>query len=243
MSERVNKLIVFLRMSAGLTLVTITALLAAQSLGLISNRETAILEGRIRMSEALALGSSVSAQRQEFQGLEACYRAQRERCPELESLALWDSGGQLLAGAGEVGPPPQNLAATVSSPSEVRIRVALGGGSWGLLQSRFRVSSLASSTWGFLDWDSCVLVGVVGAISFVLTNLYLWIVLGRNKDARGAAVPQRVRTALNTLAEGVLILDKEQRIALSNDAFARLLDQSVKEIEGRKVSDLPWDGA
>ena len=34
-------------------------------------------------------------------------------------------------------------------------------------------------------------------------------------------MPDRVRATLNTIAEGLLVLDKEQRIALANDAFAR----------------------
>ena len=51
-------------------------------------------------------------------------------------------------------------------------------------------------------------------------------------------VPDRVRDTLNTVMEGVLVLDREQRIALANDAFARTVGVPAEALRGRRASDL-----
>jgi diguanylate cyclase (GGDEF)-like protein/PAS domain S-box-containing protein len=53
-------------------------------------------------------------------------------------------------------------------------------------------------------------------------------------------VPHRVRAALDSLAEGVIILHHDQRIALANAAFAKLSGRAANELQGEKVTDFPW---
>ena len=60
---------------------------------------------------------------------------------------------------------------------------------------------------------------IFGCAIFLGISGYLRLVLRHADDRK--VVPERVRAALNTIAEGVLVLDREQRIALANDAFAR----------------------
>ena len=54
------------------------------------------------------------------------------------------------------------------------------------------------------------------------------------------AVPARVRAALDTMAEGLLVLDKKQQIVLANQAFANILGKSSEELVGLKAGDMPW---
>jgi PAS domain S-box-containing protein len=49
-----------------------------------------------------------------------------------------------------------------------------------------------------------------------------------------------VRATLDTLTEGVVILDSEQRIAIANQAFADLVGRPARELEGCKVSEFAW---
>src|SRR5205823_4426804 len=55
-----------------------------------------------------------------------------------------------------------------------------------------------------------------------------------------AVIPDRVKTMLNTLAEGVLVLDKQERVVLANDAFATAVGRSTTELQGMEASKLPW---
>ena len=57
------------------------------------------------------------------------------------------------------------------------------------------------------------------------------------------AVPERVRSALDTMAEGLLVLDNKEQIMLANRAFATLLTTTPEALLGRRVGEFPWSGA
>src|SRR3954452_3192897 len=75
---------------------------------------------------------------------------------------------------------------------------------------------------------------------FVLSVLYLRAVFRRVDMAQAKVVPDRVRTTLNTLVEGVLVLDRQQRIVLANTECGRAVGVPAEKLQARKVSDLPW---
>jgi diguanylate cyclase (GGDEF)-like protein/putative nucleotidyltransferase with HDIG domain len=229
----------FLRVSLGLTSLTLCVLLVAQSLGLVPDADRAVLEGRMALAEAVAIHASVAVQRHDMEGLEAAFRAELQHNPELESVTLWGASNQVLATAGE--PINEVDAAAFSTPTDVRVPVALDASTWGLLNLCFRTSPWSSGDWGGIGTQSALLIGFVTAGCCGLHGLFLWRALHAARRVDDEAVPKRVRAALNTLAEGVLILDREQRIALSNEAFAQMVNKSVSELEGRKASELSWE--
>jgi len=53
-------------------------------------------------------------------------------------------------------------------------------------------------------------------------------------------VPSRVRSALDTLTEGVLLINGAGRIVFSNHAFAKYTHHDVRELTGKRVSKLGW---
>src|SRR5262249_13020414 len=65
-------------------------------------------------------------------------------------------------------------------------------------------------------------------------------VLRKADLGKARVVPQRVRDTLNTVMEGVLVLDRDQRIALANDSFGRMLGQDPSALRGVKASELAW---
>ena len=54
------------------------------------------------------------------------------------------------------------------------------------------------------------------------------------------SVPMHVRSTLDTFSEGVVVLDKEQRIVLANDKFRQHIGKSDQELLGQEIDDLPW---
>ncbi len=56
----------------------------------------------------------------------------------------------------------------------------------------------------------------------------------------GSVVPDRVRSALDVLANGVLILDEKGRIVLANNSFSESVGKPPKEIIGLLPSVFPW---
>ena len=77
---------------------------------------------------------------------------------------------------------------------------------------------------------------------FVLGSItgYSWFLLRERCHPR-PVVPDRVRQALDTLSEGLLVLDEHESIVLANQAFARTVDVSQQDLVGRSVGSLPWE--
>jgi diguanylate cyclase (GGDEF)-like protein/putative nucleotidyltransferase with HDIG domain len=231
----------FLRISMGLTSLTLCVLLVAQGLGLVPDADRAILRGRLVVAEAVAIHASVAIQRHDVEGLEAAFRAELEHDPELASLTLWGPAQQLLAAAGELTPAPETGAGGYSTPTDVRVPVALDADTWGMLNLHFRSSPWSCGAWGGIGTQSLLLIGFVTLGCCAVHGTFLWRALRNARKIDEEAVPKRVRAALNTLAEGVLILDRDQRIALSNEAFAQLVNKPISALEGRLASELSWE--
>src|SRR5207244_12195794 len=61
----------------------------------------------------------------------------------------------------------------------------------------------------------------LGSASFLAFWLYLTKILQYLDPSQ--SVPKHVRSALDTLAEGLLVIDASDRIVLANDAFAAMV--------------------
>jgi diguanylate cyclase (GGDEF)-like protein/PAS domain S-box-containing protein len=70
--------------------------------------------------------------------------------------------------------------------------------------------------------------------------LFVRFLLRQLESSQARVVPRRVRATLDTLAEGVVVLDKQGQIVMANEAFAKATGSSTSELEGQKVSDFPW---
>jgi len=57
------------------------------------------------------------------------------------------------------------------------------------------------------------------------------------------AIPTRVRTALDTMVEGLLVIDAKENIVLANQAFAATVGKTPEEIIGLHPSDFKWSAA
>ncbi|MEM7785097.1 MAG: ATP-binding protein, partial [Planctomycetota bacterium] len=53
-------------------------------------------------------------------------------------------------------------------------------------------------------------------------------------------IPQRVRSALDTMAEGLLVIDIKGQIVLANAAVAEILETEVEKLLGRHAADFGW---
>jgi PAS domain S-box-containing protein len=74
--------------------------------------------------------------------------------------------------------------------------------------------------------------------SLVAFYFYLGRVL-RHLDP-SQAVPGRVRAALDTLAEGLVVIDKKRNIVLANQAFASLLGATSESLLGKQLAGFGW---
>ena len=111
------------------------------------------------------------------------------------------------------------------------------GGIWGHLELRF--TPLGRGGWiGFIDNDWVRLVLYIAVFSFIAFYFYLGRTL-KQLDP-GKAVPSRVRSALDTMAGGLLVIDAGGNIVLANTAFTELLAVEPETLVGKTARELDW---
>lgn len=234
----------------GLSSLLTSVILVAMFLGFVPNRNAAIMEGRLALSEALASSSSMLLKRGDLAGIRASLEFIIERNPELASVVLsrqWNSSDVVIG-----APIPEPVEVMVSNQvlddansrqawSDERhvIDVPLYRGTreWGAL--RFHFVDMTSATW----FDRArrlpfALILFVALLSFPLFYLYLGKMLKELNPS--TAVPSRVRSALDTMAEALLVIDRRGDLVLANSAFAKLLGKPAESLLGLQATDLAW---
>src|SRR5262249_62069971 len=93
---RMTRRFSLIRLSLLFTSLTVSLLFLACALGLLPDRQEAMLQGRKSLCEAMAIQFSHCAQRGEVTTFEATTRAIVERTPDLLSAALRKTNGALV---------------------------------------------------------------------------------------------------------------------------------------------------
>lgn len=226
------------RLSIGFASLTVGILCLAFLFGLVPDRDQAVLEGRKSLSESLAIHCTAAVQQNEVETLRHTVPEIVRRNPDVQSAALRNVAGEILL---EVGDHQAHWDASQTGPSDAQMQVpiALKDQRWGTVELRFR-PLFGQGILGMLTSPAYRLLAFVGIVGTIVYFGYLWRVLGKLLSGDFGAVPKRIRATMDTLSEGVLILDKHQNIALANDAFARIVGQPAEKLEGLKASELPW---
>jgi PAS domain-containing protein len=124
------------------------------------------------------------------------------------------------------------LPGAYSNDSQVQVPILDGKNVWGNVELRF--TPLKPSGWRAYVQDPQVeMVGFVVICSFFAFYFYLGRVL-RQLDPKNA-VPARVRAALDTLAEGLLVIDPKGYIVLANQAFAGVVGKPSETLTGTRT--------
>lgn len=192
------------------------------------------------MCETLAISCTLAAQQDDDAMIAAVTRSVVGRNPEILSAAVRRADGRLLAAAGDHASQWGDGRGKGSTPTHMRVPVAMGSTPWGTIEVRFRPLG-GSRALPYLGGSLFPLIAFVGSTGTLATSLYLRSALRPSASSwsrRSGVVPDRVRQTLNTVMEGVLVLDKDQRIALANDAFAATVGVPAESLRGRRASDL-----
>ena len=223
------------RIACSLTLFSFSAVLIARVLGLFPDHRATVMQGRISLCEALAIQCSQLARQNDVQGIKQNMDAIRLRNSDVLSLALRNPKGRLRIRSGNHN---EHWRATdASTAANVFVPITVGNSSWGTVEVAFQEPG-PSGVLGWLQSPFVLFTAFVTGVNALVFLVWLKRVLMHLDPSR--VVPARVRSALDTLAEGLLVLDDAGRIVLANRAFASTVDQSAEDLQGRKASDLAW---
>ncbi len=225
------------RVVLGLAGITVSLIMLATYLGFIPDKDGAVRTGRTNLAESIAVHSTALVSDGQLKKLTGDLELLSERNGELLSIGLRRNDGRSISATPGHQENWVEGDEKYSRDSQVIVPIYDGERQWGRLELRFEPIHKPGIL-GFLERPSVRLLGLMGAGCFLIFYFYLGKVLSLLDPSR--AVPARVRAALDTLAEGLLILDKKQHIVLANQAFAKILGKTSEELVGLKAGDLPW---
>ena len=227
------------RIALGVAGLLMSLLLTADVLSLIPDRISAQLEGRTALAEAVAANNTLYLTRGDYRRMESVLRLVVERNPELLSAAMRRADGKIIVDVGEHDKHWQVSEGNEPTDSSVQVPIWGGDKKWGQVELRYK--PLNSQGWqGTLEHPLIKLIAFMSILGFLVFYLYLGKMLKHLDPSE--AIPDRVRDALDTMAEGLLVLDRKEQIVLANQAFSRLVERKPQDLVGFKASDFNWAG-
>ena len=225
------------RIAISITFLSLSVLLAAKLLRMIPEPNVPVARGRVALCETIALHCSYLASHGDRRGLESSLESFVRRNDDMLSAALRRNDGHLEVEVGDHSVKWNTNDDGQSTDSKIYVPIVAADGQWGTLEARFTPLS-AAGVFGFLRNQQVQLFLFAFAAGGLVYSFYLRKVLQHLDPSK--VVPKRVRSALDTLAEGLILLDKDERIVMANGAFVKLVNQSDSQLLGKAATDLSW---
>jgi diguanylate cyclase (GGDEF)-like protein/PAS domain S-box-containing protein len=239
-----------LRSSLALVSLTVSILFAALAVGLVPDRHQAVLLGRKNLCEALAIECARGITMKDLTVTQGMLEKVRTRNPDMLSIGLRTTKGELLLAVGDHRRLWQEKPTGPAIDTHMEVPIILGRRElaaavvtpkpWGKVEYRYLPPAPTGLAASLVASPTIRLVTFVAVCAFLSFTIYLGAIIRRATQTQAGIVPRRVRATIDTLAEGVLILDKDQRIAMANEAFARLTGQTTEQLQGRSVAEFGW---
>jgi PAS domain S-box-containing protein len=219
------------RIAFGQVLLLVGVLMLAITLHIVPNEQQAATQGRAKFCEAVAVHCSTCVARGQDELLTESFTPMVARDSDVLSATIVKSDGTKVADYRAPG------GGSAREETHILVPIWENDIRWGTVEIHFRPLT-RSGIWAYLlNPQLDMLVFVISACAALFT-VYLRKMLQHLDPSK--VVPPRVRSALDTLAEGLLVLDNKQRIMLANQAFATLAGRSAEELMGTSVTKLPW---
>lgn len=239
-----------LRLAFGLVgLITSVFILADIVIGVIPDEHAQINVTRQVVARIATEQITSHLNAQNRGGMQITLDAIRRQYPELQATAVREEGGGLVASSGAypaVGTAAREALDVVQAP------IQSAQGLWGHVE--FFYVSAEPKTW--TDWlltrrlwVPVVLIGLM----VLCAALYLRRVLTYLDPM--SVVPERVRTAFDSLHEGVALLDRSGHVMLANRVLRQMAAVEESKLHGRPLEEgakfhfpagtriLPWKTA
>jgi len=219
----------------GQTFLVVTMLFIAVALNLVPDRLGAIRQGRATLSETIAINTSGLIIQRDLERLAATLKLVVERNEDLLSAAVRKADGEALVTVGDHDWVEDGR--TYSTDTHLKVPIWSGKKKWGQVELRF--SPLMPAGWlAILYHPLTKLIGFISIAVLFAFYFYLRRVLKHLDPSQ--AVPPHVRAALDTLAEGLIVLDLKQNIVLANQAFASIVGRTPDELTGHPAAAFDW---
>ena len=221
----------------GLTFLVVSLVLVALYLGFIPDRLGAMRSGRAALAESIAANSSVFISQSDIRRLEANLRLVVGRNADMLSAGVRRLDGELVVKLGEHDRHWQVMTGAYATDAQLQVPIWAAKQKWGAIELRFRPLTVAG-WYGFLFDSRLHLILFMAGCGFPLFYFYLGKMLRQLDPSQ--AIPTRVRSALDTMVEGLLVIDAHEHIVLANQAFASTMGKTPEELIGSSAGEFKW---
>ncbi len=218
--------------------MVISLMLVAALLGIIPDRFLIMSQQRAALAEALAVNGSAFITLSDLTRLETDLQIVVERNEDILSAGIINADAQSVIAVADHLQNWDKSDATEGTGAQFSVPLFEGGRTWGHLQLRF-VPLKRPGLMGYFDDPVLHTTTFVSVFSFIMFFLYLGSMLKQLDPSQ--AIPGRVRSALDTMAEGLLVLDAKLNIVLANEAFATIINIDSDKLLGQSISKFAWD--
>lgn len=230
----------YIRLSISLIGLTLSIVLIGHFFGIVPDHSKTELEGRKKLAETLAVQFAFAASKNDFLQIEQTLNFLVNRNPQILSGAMRSVDGSYHAAAGDHHSIWPQLTEDFSSPTHIQVPIIQGDQRWGTVELSFQpllgknlLEQIRNSFWGML-----IFIAILGYLS------YTFLLKRALKELDPSSViPPRVKSAFDTLTEGILILDEQGRIVLSNRSFDDKTGYRFEQLIGKEISSLSWEKA
>ena len=222
------------RINFSVVTLCLAAILFSQLVGILPDERRYSAETRTKLCESVATSVSYSIGNHDLRQAGQQLELFADRNPDLVSAGIRRFDGDLVV---EIGNHRSSWREAVRAKSDGAyvVPIANSEAKWGELELHFQ--PLYAGANRIYSTSIMQLLLIVGT----LVGLACWLLLRqvlRYLDPN-RTVPPRVREVLNSFAEGVVVLDNDERIVLVNDTFANHVDKPREQLLGTKLWDLP----
>ncbi len=226
-----------IRLAIALVCLGASLILAGHWFGLLPDVAGVQGDARRRVSEAVAINTASHVRKQSWLDLRTCLQTLADRDEDLLSIGVRNRHGYLKAEVGQHRELWQGVSEAGVGIDPIVVPITLNRRPWGTVEFCFRapeqslVGAIATHPLIRLLAFFCI-AGLVGYTLFVGRVMRVFHTT--------QVVPERVRQALDTLAEGLLVMDERATVILANRAFAQTVDVPAEELVESCANDLPW---
>ncbi|MEL7499694.1 MAG: ATP-binding protein [Planctomycetota bacterium] len=239
-----------IQITLGLVGIMLLVFICATVLQLVPSEENVRYRTRAELCESTAVPAAIMIRRSDFVSLQKILDQVAARSTEIQSIGLRNPDHRLLAATPNHDEFWTNE--TASNLNRQVIPLKSGKIKWGDLEFSF-VPITASQSGIFANFSPWTrLATFMSAMSGVLFMIYLGAMLAQLNPSR--SIPRQVRGALDTLTEGLFVLNIHGHIALANKVFLRdthteldkIIDQPPQDVfqwrdeNGELTEDYPW---
>jgi len=225
------------RISFGLVMLTVSLLLLSDFLGLMPDSRGTEVAYRQHIAESSAVQVSMEIGERDPAKLQQILSSTVERNDRVLSAAVKQIDGTVLHAEGAHADHWTLNPLEESTIEQVRVSLFTPKGEWGTFELAFKEMPVSTSM--FRGGSSVIKIVLYVAFAGFIGYFFFLKKVMRELDP-DQVLPDRVRSALDSLADGLLIINHEGVIMFCNQALAKRTGINARKLTGKDSSFLDW---